>query len=352
MKIKIFCTWNHFEKICQNLDIPLDWDIETFLDTTLRDLYIVFLKHSNLVIDRVPSKEEMLIKMKNPYIAKFMKHEQANNYKIDSETFNEIDYNEECFFENLSELNPLFFLNKSREDSKRIENQYGYFCFCSENADSYRRIFQYHSFSISESENSIKDWSFMAVLDIPFNSIIFCDDYFFNPKHKELDKYKNQEKLKNVHREYLNNILPNFPMKNKLHITIISNNCLHNSYVNLKKIIEKLRPNLDFSLSIIKQKQHDRFIITNYFLLNSGYGFCLFHNKEVLVENTTISLSTILTPNRQPSPTLYSYSEWIDKVKICAKKFQIVGNGPEVSGEKENRLLSTMLNILRKHAAD
>ena len=70
-------------------------------------------------------------------------------------------------------------------------------------------------------------------------------------------------------------------------------------YELIKKSLKNLRPKMNFKLTIhqLRSEFHDRTIITNYLLLDSGSGFDLFSKSKAIHQTSITGYYPFLTSN-------------------------------------------------------
>ena len=143
------------------------------------------------------------------------------------------------------------------------------------------------------------------------------------------------------------NLLPIFDkllphnLKIPFHISVFAENEFHNKeyYELIKKLIEKIRPDLTFNLTLhqLHNEFHDRSIITNYLLLDSGSGFDLFIKNKASHQTSITGYYPFSTSNINIDARL--------KYQIIRKSLKKVFGGAcsnenltNYWGYKENRL--------------
>ncbi len=336
MKFEVYCKWEYLQKLCDEVQVPLNFDGNNLLETSSYDLYVLLLKHSEVIIDRDFSDDELKeLFQENPLMKKIIKNDKINS---SPEIFMDIADDEEGFFQNLSQPEAFFLLDLSQKECKRIEEDYGYLCFSSEKIEDVSRLFNFYSHPVFKGGNST--WSFLQQLTLPCNCAVLVDNHFL----------KDKDKLNENLYEILKTILPQKLNKNSFHLTIISED-LPDIKFRYEKLTEYLHEMFTYSIELylIKEKVHDRTILTNYQIIKSGYGFNLFKDSKVVLETSvSVATSTFLTRNHQ-----ISNSTFLDRKKLLTplsvlfidtKDLFDLKNGKmleqKVEGSKINRLLS------------
>ena len=241
---------------------------------------------------------------------------------IDGKGYNHVDFQPNFlknaqsgeFYEN-SSATKVFFLN---EVNDTLETGFAQLVFCNKNISKVTQFIQSTPKSIDKKDAG--NWAIFDNFLHPFNSIVILDDYLLTDPQTIIE-----ENLIAL----LKKIMPK-----KLHqdiefqITIIGENANVKLIDKKNKIQSKLTSVFDYKInvSIIPEKVHDRRIFTNYYWINSGYGFTIFESEKVKKE-TSFTFIPIFCENKE-------------RQKEIKKYFQIQKNGKfgEV-GTRKNRLL-------------
>lgn len=169
----------------------------------------------------------------------------------------------------------IFFLDRSKENCKGLEEDYGLMFISNEN------IYDYTFFlfipDIKEiNENSVF-WDCMSKYSHPCNTIVLIDGYIAT----EVDQVI-EDNLKSI----FDALLPLKLNKSEFCIHIFT---LDNDDTTKNKRIEQMIQQLLQSLrsypiyvkiTFEHNLEHDRYLFTNYCLFNSGYGFVLTKSKR------------------------------------------------------------------------
>lgn len=253
---------------------------------------------------------------------------------------------DDSFIDTDNFLNALFFSSESKEVCKRAMENYGIMVLCAENI----REFEYLTFdqgvAIMKGEENTWKECLKGIYSVPCNSLIIVDNYLLN----DIERY--DENLRRIFEVLLPMGLSDSLL---FQITIFTTLC-KDSGVHLpskprleivQSIINELRKNLKFNVSIIKcskDKFHDRTIITNNLYVSCGGGFDLFNNSKAQ-KTTTIS---VLNPffNTHTKWARKAYSDILQELNRVFRKTEVV-DSPKIDdrypnfalGEKENRLI-------------
>ena len=259
------------------------------------------------------------------------------------------------------ELNAVFLTTKDSQECEEISRKFGVFVFNPEMAKSCNHLFCDNGTAFPD-ENA-KDWTFIKGLTgfnvkPPINisnSMIIIDNYLLFDD----ENFDYQKKLNCNLKPILQNLLPEKLADDLIYdITFIvvsrsDESHLYDAQYNyLNTLIQNLRKDLKFSLSIIlgqesklnekKKKKflfHDRSIVTNNVLINSGHGFGIL--KKDGSTNTPTSISIVF-------PFFQTKIAWCDNSYLnIMKTSKVVINRylqPNINfwgdNEKENRLIS------------
>ena len=194
------------------------------------------------------------------------------------EGFKSLDAKDQNLFKSISPFTQFFLANSKSLNASDFETNSGHLFYTLNNPNSYPRInrFQVESFKLNEP----KPWSFINNYNAPHNSIVIVDPHLL----------KNEKNEHVIH--LVKNLCPK-KLKSKYWITLVTSKA---SVVRFPdKAGEKLAERfkwiqdelakalaLDFEVELViysKEDFHDRYIITNNFMIYSGYGFDLINNS-------------------------------------------------------------------------
>jgi hypothetical protein len=159
--------------------------------------------------------------------------------------------------------------------------KYGFLAFNSKSVIKYAYIFEYKSKWIYEDRNYEKGWKDVFTKDIERNPL--CNSMIINDKF--ICKEGNLEGITDNLKSLLDVLLPNGPQALDFHLSVfckIDNRDKGNKvYKNILKYLTEIRPNLNILLSLYTSSDvHNRFVLTNSYVLEVGAGFNLFKNGK------------------------------------------------------------------------
>ena len=221
-------------------------------------------------------------------------------------------------------------LDFSAEESKKIEEKYGVIFLPSDKTP--RPILAKRGWEIDTSDiTKPKTWDyFLSGNKVVFNSLIIVDRYFFSSNQGEtLD-----DSLFNL-KSILEALLPKKPVK-KLTVTVVfdesQSDCkLQELATKVNKIKKSIIGRTPFTLELLSinkncykyEDTHDRFIISNYFVINATHKIKAFNsNKKPLCAQKLFFD--------------YLYSKGIEQGDISSK--------PEVT---QDRVINTLCESIR-----
>ena len=209
-----------------------------------------------------------------------------------------------------------------------LEERFGCVMADSTSIEKMDFLFNGENFRVNK---SMRDWSGLACLKHPCNSLLITDNYLFS----------NDEQLDNI-KGILKALMPSsLDPDLTFHLTIIGFDAkkAFQPIANQKSHLEAfLQQYFSFTveLTIIREDHHDRYIFTNYGRFSSGKGFGLF-KKGRLSENdeTTISFHPIIQGGRLSSMH-FTRNEELEK---CRKINRTDRLPDRLAGNRNNRLL-------------
>jgi hypothetical protein len=195
------------------------------------------------------------------------------------------------------DIQTLFFLNENKTKCKSLKKKNG-LCFFS--FDDYSKGWGKLNFdckssiySVNKQDNGFKSWSIINEYVEAISDIVLIDAYIFSDSSLlESNLYRIIESLGKG-------------LSNKVNLTIVSFSDNRNpididaKYKALKAFFEREKLSITLSIVLTKQsnKQHDRAIITNYFMISSGDSFNYFNSKgEVVTKGTDIRFESFCDP--------------------------------------------------------
>lgn len=295
-KIDIFCEFAFIEKfatICPKSENSLPskeykyW--QNYLDLICghNDLVFIDINYEDFVCKCDESlKGQILEEILKAYADVgnliFLPRESDNMKELDEANEGEI------YFNNHDQT--IFLLDRSETKCHQMENNYGLIFLCSDN------IFKRAEFLFipqrKEISETTKLWDFAVTYRHPCNSINLIDNYI-------LDKEDNtiEENIKSL----FDALMPLELKKRSFGVSILTKESKKNDEEWTKKKrdkviswIKELRPNYEINVSfsfvskINMGSNHDRNLITSYYLFDCGYGFVLSDTERLVGTKLTI----------------------------------------------------------------
>lgn len=169
----------------------------------------------------------------------------------------------------------------SSECCQTIKSFYGVKVIPFENVFKSDKFFDIQIESIEKGDKSHKNWDFLEIYSHPCNALAIVDNYILK---SEMIITENLLPI-------LDRLLPK-KLEIPFHISIFAKNDFNNKkyHEEISNLITRIKPELSFKLTIHKMQNefHDRSIITNYLLIDSGSGFDLF-SKNRAIHQTRIT---------------------------------------------------------------
>lgn len=242
-------------------------------------------------------------------------------------------------------LNAMFFSCESKEDCEKAMREFGIIIICLENINDFKHLIIEHGVALRRDEKS--SWNKCLENNstkFPCNSLIVVDNYILN-KESMIDENLTQ---------ILDSLIPsNLNQSLIFHLTIFSllddasKSCTAKQrYEKIVNILQQIRPNQKFSLTIIKCKKdkfHDRTITSSNLFLGCSGGFDLFMGGVAKKTTTVFAFH----------PFLYTHNPWSRKAysdflnDACYEFFRASDFNEEKPyltgvffGERKNRLLN------------
>lgn len=352
-RFELYCNIEFLFSLYELIYQPIE-DLLSDVDSTgyyYIQLYKIIHEHSDVIID-IEADELIDIATNpnnqryNPNFKKFIKTGRDCFHGMPKQ-FEYMDIDEENYFVNFNNPQALFLLNKSEKDCLKLENKYGMLFISNSNIKSKLNfIFDIDIVPITK-HGSITDWTFLKKYKHPFNSMIIADNYLL------------KENITDNLFKLLKCILPTVLNVSEFHLTILTTTKETSSF-NIEKrysnILDYLNTNFDYkiNLTIIQTNDiHDRNIITNYFWINSGYGFSLFKGQKVKNETNLFALpffniqkkyigiqNTSIPTHLTENKVSVAINTLIENYKFINKNATDIGIIKNVVGNKKNRLLS------------
>ena len=218
----------------------------------------------------------------NPALRDF--HLSQKDIKVDNELLKEI---KEDNSKVLELVNPAYILDFKAEEANSIEEKYGVIFLPTSNTP--RPVLAKRGWDIDTADNSKPNtWDFFLKSNkVKFNSLVIVDRYFFSSQKGETF----EDSLFNL-RMILNALLP---AKNvhKFVVSIIfdeseSDFVMQELATKVNKVKKNIIGKTPFTLELISidsnchmyEETHDRFIISNYFVINASHKIKAFNAQQ------------------------------------------------------------------------
>ncbi len=235
----------------------------------------------------------------------------------------------------LNSSKPTYIFRNKIQNAEITEEKTG-FCFIDGISffEKWQHYFKPKSYAISKSSvpNQLTKWGDLFLdYRYPSNAFVLVDNYIFS------NKLNINNNLLKIIKEILQ---PSKRVNTEIDLIIIGEQFYKESNredVSVDKIYNDisryLRDNLilNVNLCIVKAKYHDRLILSNTFVINSGNSFNYFSydNYTILPQNTHLSLT----------PLAFDYS----KINTYKNELSdIIEQSQEYKGIKRNRLLKLL----------
>ncbi len=231
----------------------------------------------------------------------------------------------------------VFLTCHSKESCLLFESNFGIKAISLDNLNENNDLFNFKLVSIESGPKSYTNWRFLKSFQHVCNSLAIIDNYILSEKtilHENLFPI-------------LDSLLPN-SLKIPFHISIFAKKEVNGRILNFQNFhdeiyseIKRIRPDLNIKLGIfqIRNEIHDRNIITNYFILDSGSGFDLFKNKKARHQTKIIGFfpSFVSNIDSAGSRFIFDLKKTLKKIYFDAVISQ---NLTTYWGVKENRLFN------------
>lgn len=371
----VYCDWEflasllskHDESSCLDNSFIIDREFATDIQNLLLcsdvKLYLNISSDFfyNFLRDVEKKRKNALKKGKEPLLTALEKLAididllQQNNVLHLHFNSSKIQFNDSILETN--QLNALFFSSESKEVCANAMKEYGIIVLCAENIHSFKYLTFDQGVALQKTELSNWNQCLSGFEMVPCNSLILIDNYILN------DGKSIEENLRHI----FNALIPKTLNKMlSFQLTIFTTLCNdrgipYNSASRLEqiqKILNELRPNINFNISIIKcskDKFHDRTIITNNLFIGSGGGFDLFKNGKAQKTTTVCVFHPFLNNHTKWSRKAYS-NVLNDASKVFSDTTEFDSSKMSDSfpcfsiGDKRNRLLIS--NNIKKDCID
>ncbi|WP_340110996.1 hypothetical protein [Maribellus mangrovi] len=330
-KPKVYCELDFYTKFLKSIPDTNDLSEDKIHQLTKWITINNFISKSNLQIDTSVSNFHDLCKTQ-PWMLRLWKKSANGECDIDfnSSDFPNLEKFEDAIATNANFLSSIFLSTVPSGLCNEIEKNYGVKVFSIESLYENLLLSSTHIETIDKGTKSHSNWDFLSIFKHPCNTLILVDNYLL----------KNIDDIENNLIDILDKIIP-VNLKIPFHISIFTKS-EHNNTERLEKIkknLSKLRPSINFKITIHKLNGefHDRTLLTNYLILESGIGFDLF-TKRGAKQQTRI-LGYFLWTKTDTNQDIPSTHEML--VKSLKKIFNNSCSTPYLTnywGDNENRL--------------
>ena len=338
-------SYNGYNEITANIrNLILSSDVILYMNMTHED-YDKILSEINKKRLKAAKKGKILELTSFERLMFDIEMRQRNNVSHLHVNSNKVQFDDTLLQGNY--LNAIFFSCEPKETCEKAMKDYGVLVVCPETIKEFQYLIFDQGAAIRKTEES--NWEQCLSCKnapIPCNSLIVIDNYVLN------DSEKMEENLIPL----LDAILPKELKKSvtfqlTIFATLKKDNGtefdINGRYIKIKEILEKIRPGMPFSLSILKRKKdtfHDRSIASNNLFIGCGGGFDLFKYGRSQKTTTVFAFH----------PFFYMHSKWSRKaysdllndasdVFKCANTLDNLDMQYKITnfvyGTKQNRLL-------------
>ena len=244
-------------------------------------------------------------------------------------------------------LNATFFSSETKETCQQAMKEYGIIVICKETIKDFDYLFFDHGSALRRYEES--DWEKCLSNENetnPCNSLIVVDNYVLN------DGIEMDENLTSLFSAIIpKSLKPSVTFDLTIFATLKNDRNteydIKGRFDKVMEILQKVRPKMNFSLSILKCKKdnfHDRNILSGNLFVGCGFGFNLFKNGKSQKTTTICAFHPFFYMNSiWPRK---AYSDMLNEASSCFKKASVLEKldlqyrcTNFVYGTKQNRLL-------------
>ena len=216
--------------------------------------------------------------------------------------------------------NPVYLINIEKNDANEIEEEYGVICKPIEESNNIALVEQ--GWEIDTADDYKKQsWNyFLSDIHVPMNAIVIVDRYFFSSEKNKTkatlnetldDSYSNLEQI-------LEALLPQKAKDGVITITLVyDHEQLHKDEIlefkdlvtKTNKIKKKINRPYAYTLELISlnsdcyqyKETHDRFIISNYFIVNATHKIKAYRPNNVSLVNQNIYFNYLFSKGIKPN---------------------------------------------------
>ncbi|MFC4666646.1 hypothetical protein [Falsiporphyromonas endometrii] len=254
-----------------------------------------FICKSDLVID-ISTAEFQAEREKSPWLAMLWKKAVGGEcgLQFEKEAFPKIEELRVRDTDN-EILNAVFLADLQTSECKRLSELFGVIVINVELSKNCFHLFGDNGTAFP-SEHA-ESWDFMTPLLGLFppinvcNTMMIVDNYILTSTRK----FPYEDKVKYNLRPIMDHLLPQSLTPGEVFQIVIFSECynLDEQYAFIKSTISKIRPKLQFALTIFsncRRAFHDRSIVTNNLWLSCGHGFDVFKRNGTVRKSTNVSI--------------------------------------------------------------
>jgi hypothetical protein len=317
-------------------------EVFLFRDNEHEFLYNIITKYSNVMIDIGENEFEKLLK-DNPFIKSLLKRPHKNIYPL-KKFFDNIDDEDLSIFPR-----DIFLLDKPKSFCDSRIDKYGVLVLSAESLSDVvilckRQHKSYTKGDETDNNENIGWRSFIDSFELqPINSLVIIDNYIFN----------NENSGKNNLINLIGSLLPkNLEISFQVLIVIDNRSAIYNLErleVLKNEIQHDLRNNVEYEINVgivthpLKQEFADRFLISNYHIIESSHGFDCYNNDGMATRDhqSTILSAFYTLRNSEGDPEVKLMCRKLKQVKKLVEGNNIPNTSTNLLvGDCKNRLLS------------
>jgi len=329
----IFCTFSDFESIKEFIrakpddDDPLNEEMDVW-----RHCYRFFAENSAFQFNEEDPRSININYQEYPLLRTLMNRywQGDDSIRIKEQDLNEINPNDFVSYNSQQK----FFVGNTSRLLKVKEDNTG--CIIKKTSDFIKQwgmLKEEHPLFISKKQGKSKrltSWEQVSNYTLPLNAVVICDNYICS----------HYWSVENNLFKLLSTILIKKELEVPIDILIITKSlykengslketslkCVHD---RLSREIKNIIGNDFFNLTMVKTElpgTHDRYIFTNYYVLNSGNGFSYFSKDDkIIAPSFTEFKVTPRTISKQQSDIFIDMLEQLKEIVLAAEKSNIIG---------------------------
>ena len=299
--IDIFTTKDNLESIC------LDEGKRPWLDMIIK-LKEVFVNDDDIFSEDVDPEDDPFYTLDGMQV-------EINSSKKDY--INEIPSNPVLV---LQQPSGIFLLDISSEKASQIQKDYG--VICNSVAESNNIALTEPGWDVDTSDESKeKSWKFfLSDIHTPLNAIVIVDRYFFSSEKNKTNVSLNEsinDSYSNI-KQILEALLPPKAKDEVINVAIVyDHDTMHSSealdFKDLMTAVNKIKKSIvrsyAFTFELISltsdcyqyKETHDRFIISNYFIVNATHKIKAYRTGNISLENQILHFNYLFSKGIKPN---------------------------------------------------